>query len=167
MGVLRRTLHVGKGVVRIACVAVCYIALAHCCWLNGDMPLHLSLSLLLGDSGEGVRAEALAPRLAWLERDFHRRVDAVVLDCVFLELVAPRAAVLTIPALERLVVQVDALVSHQVALLNKRTSAYAADVATDAHVRAHVACELAPFWRQVLAVRVLTVENVTCHTQNK
>ena len=139
-----------------------------CRRLHRDVSLlHLGLCLLLRHPGECVRAEALAAGLARLEGDLHRRLGAVVLECVLLQLVAPRAAVLALAALERLVVQVDALVSHQVALLDERPATHAADVTADAHVRAHVARQLAPLRRHVLAVRVLAVENITCCTQSK
>ena len=98
------------------------------------MSLYVGLRLRLRDSGERVRTKALATWFSRFERDLHRRINAVVLQRMFLEFIPPSAAILALVAFERLVVQVNALVSHQVALLDERATAHGADVAADAHV---------------------------------
>uniref|UniRef100_A0A6B0V2B2 Putative secreted protein n=1 Tax=Ixodes ricinus TaxID=34613 RepID=A0A6B0V2B2_IXORI len=88
------------------------------------------------------------------------RILTVVLLVVLLQLVPPRAAVLTVRALERLVVQVYPLVAHQVAALDERPPAHGTHMRPHRRVGPRVGLKLAPLGRHVRAARKLAAEHV-------
>lgn len=94
------------------------------------------------------------PRRPGSVRDFGGCILAVVSVEVFLELVAARAGVVALRALEGFVLEVDALVPHQVALLQEAPAAGGARVRPHPHVRPHVRAQLRPLRRRVPTLRV-------------
>lgn len=97
--------------------------------------------------------------------DFSGGVLAVVSVEVLLELVAARAGVVTLRALEGFVLKVDALVTHQVALLQEAPAAGGARVRPHPHVRPHVRAQLRALRRRVPTLRVRTLVHLACNTK--
>lgn len=86
-----------------------------------------------------------------------------MLGPVLLQLVAPGARVLAAVARERLGLEVQALVTHEVRALDEGARAVAAHVRAHAEVGARVAGELGALGRGVGAAGELTLEHVACH----
>lgn len=85
----------------------------------------------------------------------------MVLQDVLLQLVASSATIVTLKTLEGLLLQVDSLMSDQMALFDEPASAGGTNVRSDGHMASHVGCQLRSTWGEVGTSFLFTMEDVT------